>query len=208
MINSQIAYLANLGSQVILWTLFITSFLLIASAVERLIFYRKNFLKSSEKLIVKLASSSIDQMKTILSAYSVRETEIVLSALTQNGGVADERFVAAVSARISSMKPSWERSFLFYSAIGSNAPFLGLLGTVLGLMQSFADLALAAKPDAAVAMAGVSNALITTVAGIVVAIPAIIILNYLKARESIAIENIGAITDIMISVSPKEEGSE
>ncbi|RLD58059.1 MAG: hypothetical protein DRJ01_13050 [Bacteroidetes bacterium] len=205
MINSQIAYLANLGSQLILWTLFIASFLLIAGAIERLLFYRKNFLKGCEKLIEQLSASSLAQIKKVLGETSTLESKIVLSALAQTDGVVGEQFVAAVSARISSMKPSWERSFLFFSAVGSNAPFLGLLGTVLGLMQSFADLALAAKPDAAIAMAGISNALITTVAGIVIAIPSIIVLNYLKARESVAVENIGAITDIIISVSPKNE---
>ena len=205
MINSQIAYLANLGSQLILWTLFIASFLLIAGAIERLLFYRKNFLKSSEKLIEQLSIAPLAQIKKVLTETSTLESKIVLSALAQTDGVVGEKFVAAVSARISSMKPSWERSFLFFSAVGSNAPFLGLLGTVLGLMQSFADLALAAKPDAAIAMAGISNALITTVAGIVIAIPSIIVLNYLKARESVAVENIGAITDIIISVSPKNE---
>ncbi|MCK5808645.1 MotA/TolQ/ExbB proton channel family protein [bacterium] len=205
MINSQIAYLANLGSQVILWALFIASFFLIASTVERLLFYRRNFLKSTEKLIKELAVLSLSQMKELLTKQKTVETTIVLDALEQTKNDTDEKFAAAVSARISSMKPSWERSFLFFSAVGSNAPFLGLLGTVLGLMQSFADLALAAKPDAAIAMAGISNALITTVAGIVIAIPSIIVLNYLKARESVAIENIGAITDIIISVSPHNE---
>jgi biopolymer transport protein TolQ len=60
----------------------------------------------------------------------------------------------------------------------SGAPFLGLLGTVWGVMDTFSGIALAGHPDLA-AMAGVSGALITTVTGLLVAIPAMFGYNFL-----------------------------
>jgi len=90
-------------------------------------------------------------------------------------------------------KKSWEKHLLYFATVGSNAPFLGLLGTVLGLMQAFSDLALAARPDAKAAMAGISNALITTVAGIVIAIPSVVIYNSLTKKVNRISTNIKAL---------------
>ncbi len=205
MIQADMAYFADLGSKAILWILFIASFFVLAATIERLWFYRRNFLSESEQLIKELLTLPLSDVMSKLKTISAVETRLIVDAFTVTDHDTGERFVAAVSASIGSKKPSWERFFLLFSAVGSNAPFLGLLGTVLGLMQSFTDLALSAKPDAAVAMAGISNALITTVAGIVLAIPSLIVLNYLKMRESMAIETVGSLTDVVISLNKTEE---
>jgi biopolymer transport protein TolQ len=61
----------------------------------------------------------------------------------------------------------------------SGAPFLGLLGTVWGVMDTFSGIALAGHPDLAAMAPGVSGALITTVTGLLVAIPAMFGYNFL-----------------------------
>jgi len=62
------------------------------------------------------------------------------------------------------------------------SPLLGLLGTVLGIMRSFHDLALSGSGGPTIVAAGISEALVTTVAGIGVAVPAAIIYNYFTNR--------------------------
>lgn len=62
------------------------------------------------------------------------------------------------------------------------SPLLGLLGTVLGIMRSFHDLALSGSGGPTIVAAGISEALVTTVAGIAVAVPAAIIYNYFTNR--------------------------
>jgi len=75
--------------------------------------------------------------------------------------------------------------------------FLGLLGTVLGIMKSFADLSLTtSKGGAQVVMAGVSDALLTTVFGIIVAVPAIIFFNICKTK----VKNSTDIVESMVSL--------
>lgn len=65
-----------------------------------------------------------------------------------------------------------------FGTISFIAPLIGLLGTVMGVLRAFHDLAKSGSGGPSVVAAGISEALITTVAGLVVAIPAAIIYNY------------------------------
>jgi biopolymer transport protein ExbB len=68
--------------------------------------------------------------------------------------------------------------------IGSMAPFIGLLGTVIGIIKSFRQMALTGAGGFAVVAAGISEALIATAAGLVVAIVSIVAYNYLMIRAN------------------------
>jgi biopolymer transport protein ExbB len=68
--------------------------------------------------------------------------------------------------------------------IGSMSPFIGLLGTVIGIIKSFRQMALTGSGGFAVVAAGISEALIATAAGLVVAIVAIVAYNYLIIRAN------------------------
>jgi biopolymer transport protein ExbB/TolQ len=75
-----------------------------------------------------------------------------------------------------------ERNLGIIGTIAVIAPFVGLAGTVLGIIKAFQDIALKGNSTPAVVAAGVSEALITTFAGLVVAIVAVIFFNYFKSR--------------------------
>ncbi len=68
------------------------------------------------------------------------------------------------------------------ATVGATAPFVGLLGTVMGIVHSFASMAQAGSPGLAGISAGIAEALITTATGLVVAIPSVWIYNYLVNR--------------------------
>ncbi len=75
-----------------------------------------------------------------------------------------------------------ESGLSFLGTLGANAPFIGLFGTVLGIMAAFHDLAIAGHSGPAVVMAGLSEALIATAVGLLVAIPDVAMFNILKAK--------------------------
>lgn len=75
-----------------------------------------------------------------------------------------------------------ERGVVILATAGSTAPFLGLLGTVWGVMKSFLSISAKGSAHLHVVAPGIAEALITTVAGLVVAIPALIAYNYYAAR--------------------------
>ena len=68
------------------------------------------------------------------------------------------------------------------ATLASTTPFIGLFGTVLGVMRAFADLSLASGAGASVVAKGISEALINTAAGLFVAVPALVAYNYFLSK--------------------------
>jgi biopolymer transport protein ExbB len=66
--------------------------------------------------------------------------------------------------------------------LGATMPFVGLFGTVWGILQSFRQMAIAGTGGFAVVASGISEALITTAGGIAVAVEAVVLYNYFSAR--------------------------
>jgi biopolymer transport protein ExbB/TolQ len=75
-----------------------------------------------------------------------------------------------------------ERNLGVIGTIAVIAPFVGLFGTVLGIIHAFQDIALKGNSTPAVVAAGVGEALVTTAAGLFVAVISVVFFNYFKTR--------------------------
>jgi biopolymer transport protein ExbB len=75
-----------------------------------------------------------------------------------------------------------ERRLAFLGTLGNNAPFIGLFGTVLGIIRAFHDLSLDSQGSSSVVMAGISEALVATAVGLFVALPAVMFFNYYQRQ--------------------------
>jgi biopolymer transport protein ExbB len=108
------------------------------------------------------------------------EAEVVRIAagVAESGDAAVEK---AVQSTIDRRRLEYEQWLFILGTLGNNAPFIGLFGTVLGIIRAFADLAVANKgggaSTAASVMAGISEALVATAVGLFVAIPAVVAFN-------------------------------
>jgi biopolymer transport protein ExbB/TolQ len=182
MITAQISLFAFYAARAILYLLFVISFFTVAFFIERLFFYRRTLVRDEEKLHTALAAAK-DRTAILAALGTVRgeEARIVADALSEASDTG-EAFRELVNARLIIARQQWERFTDFLGTVGSNAPFVGLLGTVLGIMKSFADLAVATKGGPQAVMSGISEALIATAVGLGVAIPAIIFFNFCKGR--------------------------
>ena len=83
----------------------------------------------------------------------------------------------------------YERHLPYFGIVGSNAPFIGLFGTVIGVIISFKELGENPKGGLEVVGPGISEALVATAVGLLVAIPAVIMFNYLKSKMRGRIQN-------------------
>lgn len=84
-----------------------------------------------------------------------------------------------------------ERFLGVLGTIGSTAPFIGLFGTVLGIIRAFSDLSVASGASPAAVADGIAEALVATAAGLFVAVPAVVAYNYFvraASRHSLTIE--------------------
>lgn len=87
-----------------------------------------------------------------------------------------------IGRRVSETQLGLKKFLWILGTIGNSAPFIGLFGTVIGIIKSFESIARAGKSGFAVVAAGLSEALIATAAGIIVAVIAVIFYNYFQTR--------------------------
>jgi biopolymer transport protein ExbB/TolQ len=120
------------------------------------------------------------------AAMTFSVLEVATKTLTK--GTADFESIQTSSMdRMLTTKLAWEKRLAVLATIGANAPFVGLFGTVLGIIQAFHNLSNNMSGGPQTVTAGISEALIATAVGILVAIPAVVAFNLFqrKVRESI-----------------------
>ena len=83
--------------------------------------------------------------------------------------------------------------------IGANAPFIGLMGTVLGVIKAAADMKTQAGTDPGALMAGVFRALIATAVGLFVAIPAVVSYNYFLRQVRVAMAQVDSLAHLVLA---------
>ena len=88
--------------------------------------------------------------------------------------------------------------------MGNNAPFIGLFGTVLGIIKAFNDLAITGQGGVSVVMAGISAALIATALGILTAIPAVMANNFFVARLKRLQANTDSLSRLLLAFLKEE----
>ena len=105
-----------------------------------------------------------------------RRSSKVVGADMARGGVR-ERVDRAMNVTVQREMDRMERWMVFLASVGSTAPFIGLFGTVWGIMRSFSAIATSRNTNLAVVAPGIAEALFATAIGLVAAIPAVIAYN-------------------------------
>lgn len=109
-------------------------------------------------------------------------SDLLLAAFTRYGKGAPERIAAAVERERTQVGMRLRSRLWMLGTIGAISPFVGLFGTVIGIMAAFEDLAAQPGGGFAVVASGISEALIATAAGIAVALEAVVLYNYFSSR--------------------------
>lgn len=92
-----------------------------------------------------------------------------------------------------------ERGLSVLATLGANAPFIGLFGTVLGIIRAFAALGSSGVGDSGAVMAGISVALVATAAGLFVAIPAVVAYNVFSRQIKEWVSGYESLSELAIS---------
>jgi len=178
----QLLGITALGTQWVLWLLIGLSILSVAVIIERAIFFQKmklDLAAFTEGLTKALESNDWDGVKKLCEASPALASQTVLrgvEARKRSGQAMEETMLGYIIGQ----KPRLDHGLMILGTLGNNAPFIGLFGTVLGIIIAFRDLALNPQGGAAVVMRGISEALIATAVGLIVAIPAVIAYNYFQ----------------------------
>jgi len=104
----------------------------------------------------------------------------------------------AVKSHLSLERARLEQGLTILATLGANAPFIGLFGTVLGIIQAFGALG-SHQNSAADIMSGISEALIATAVGLFVAIPAVVAFNVFSRKLRVLVVKSEALKDLYLS---------
>src|SRR3984893_8416919 len=167
-----------------MYALLILSIVSIGIVLERLYFFSKQHSDPNQLLREIGDRVSKDDMNGAIAVCD--RNRGMLPKILQFGLYRHEKSRADISDALSiallEQLNTLEANLAIIGTVAVIAPFVGLFGTVLGIIRAFEDIALKGNSTPAVVAAGVSEAVITTAAGLLVAVIAVIFFNYFKTR--------------------------
>ncbi len=175
----QIVAFALLGADWVLYLLAALSVLSVAVIIERSVFFyhrRVDHEKLQKEAIRAIREDTVNALRK-----SYKDTETMAARVALAGVENRDKGVAAASEAMNSAKIStqeeYEKLTVILGTLGNNAPFIGLFGTVLGIIKAFNDLQKDPTGGINAVMGSTSEALVATAVGILVAIPAVVAFN-------------------------------
>src|ERR1700722_2959213 len=188
-------------ASLITWTVFLAKSVQLALAERRL---RQRLPRIAGAATLTEAQSAAGGGKHVLSILlSTVVDEVRVSAQIQAGGVQ-----ARAASRLTDVVRSEGRvartGMGLLATIGSTAPFVGLFGTVWGIMNSFIGISKAQTTNLAVVAPGIAEALLATAVGLAAAIPAVIIYNHFARVTKIYLELVGRASGTVIRMLSRE----
>jgi biopolymer transport protein ExbB len=190
-LTDRLLTVALFGAEWVLWLLIALSVVSVAIMIERLIYFRSNavdFEGLRAELKDLLGQRNLEKARQrVAERPGAIESEVVMAGLAKfnQGPMAVGEAMTGAKARA---KLRLQRNLAFLGTLGNNAPFVGLFGTVIGVIKAFHDLAARRGQGPEAVMGSLSEALIATAVGLIVAIPAVIAFNYFngQVRERVA----------------------
>lgn len=185
MLEQQILAFALLGADWVLWLLVGLSCLCLAVAASRVL----RGLGDRDDGLADAALTQFARTADIASFTAAlgRARGPVARVLASGLEAAEERGAESaeevIAAALGAEKARLDGGLAVLATTGSNAPFIGLFGTVLGIIRAFHDLSLTDAAAAAGVMSGISEALVSTAVGLLVAIPAVVLYNVFQRQN-------------------------
>lgn len=187
---------------VVLYLLLSLSVLSIGIIIERWWYFRKrriNVDKVGKAMLVKLRAGDVEGAKALLRAEKSVEAAVVAEALNwyEDGPEALQEILAGA---LREKRAEFESGLLFLGTLGNNAPFIGLFGTVLGIVSSFKELGSATTQGMNNVMSGIAEALVATAIGIVVALPAVVSYNVFQKKTMQLEDNVATLGNLIVAL--------
>jgi biopolymer transport protein ExbB len=201
--------LSLVGAEWVLYLLLILSVFSVSLMIERALFYRQasKGLKEFRSIVRKATQDG--RLETAMQAAQSRvekqssgaqdlESQMALALLSSKGAKHTDVLLEVAGDPVLRARTEWEKNLSILATIGNNAPFVGLFGTVLGIIKAFHELSQQAGTGAQTVTAGVSEALVATAIGLLVAIPAVIAFNLFQRRVKKALAEAESLKSFLV----------
>ncbi len=168
-----------------MYILLFCSFLSIAILVERIIYYRKRSKTNRAEFMARieraLNGGGVEKARELCRGTLAPFSNVVASGL-EFSGRQEKEITSAMEREITVEVTKLERYTGIVGTVGNTAVYIGLFGTVLGIIRAFHDIASAGAGGMSIVIGGVAEALVCTATGLFVAIPAVIAFNYFARK--------------------------
>lgn len=203
MLTSLFLRLTYVGAEWILWILVALSIISVALIVERWLYFLRTRTPGDElgvQLQEQLRTRNLQNAWQLVKDNHTQNIEcaVVAAGLVslRNGAQAASEAMQSVKAR---MRPQLDANLSILATIGSNAPFIGLLGTVLGIIKAAHELTGNSEQNQIAVMSGVFEALVATAVGLFVAIPAVVAYNLFQRRVRKRLADVDSLAHLILS---------
>jgi biopolymer transport protein ExbB len=156
-------------------------------AIERLVYFarrRGNPESVAHQALERMRSGHMKEALWTL-ATTPHPVGAVAKQVLENSHLPGDQIEEKMQIALSEQRLQLERNLGWLGTMGNTAPLIGLLGTVWGIMRAFHDMARTGSAGPSVVAAGVAEALFTTAAGLLVAVPAVMLYNHFLRRITV-----------------------
>lgn len=201
--------LVDYGEQFIFIVLLVASVVALAVFMERTIVYKRETSKKTTHFLKETAARlrlcDYDGVRALIQTSAPSIYSRFASFSLENSSAGDS-LQDLMDGKIIEEKIELEKRLPILNTLGNNAPFIGLLGTVLGVIKAFHGLGTLGNTGAEVVMRSISSALLATAAGLFVAIPVVMANNYFTRKVKIILQNMEILTkEFMASLNKNKE---
>lgn len=210
MLTQKFLQLFEVGAEWVTWSLLLVSFYGTAVAIDRLLL----LLRTRERFEgLRAAVASALERGDGAAAHAAVEGDSMIRnvlraglALALRGERRAEAVEQAMLGALAAERARYEARLSSLLTIGNVGPLVGLLGTVIGIVQAFNQLGKLGTVQAstnATVMAAIGEALVTTGLGIAVSIPAVVVYNAIRAHLGVRVKQSEALQRLVVSAVPR-----
>jgi biopolymer transport protein ExbB/TolQ len=210
--TEQLAVLiTRFGAEWVLWLLVVLSVISISVMAERIWFYGRRAvdvpslaLRVADLLDARKDAEARDLL--VSEGRGSMATAVgsdMIDSLDRGTEVVEQHRALAMARE----RPAYERGLSFLGTLGNNAPFIGLFGTVLGIIKAFGELSGNIQGGAQAVMAGISEALVATAIGLLVALPAVVAFNTFRGKVKEAVSGANVLAHTLLSHAHGDEAN-
>lgn len=194
----------NYGETIVFIVMGISSILAVAVTLDRLNYFFRN-----EKNSAKIISESIVFLKTGKNQADIELSDAnkqsvyvrFTSFVREHFDMGADALSPLLESKIIEERIGFEKRMTVLASLGNNAPFIGLLGTVLGIIKAFFNLGTLGNTGAEIVMKSISTALLATACGLVIAIPVVITNNIFSKKTRVIMQNLEILSRAALSGS-------
>ncbi|HYD47000.1 MAG TPA: MotA/TolQ/ExbB proton channel family protein [Terriglobales bacterium] len=201
--------LVRFGAGWVLWLLFLLSAISVAIAIERAMYFRRkgaDIRQLAQTLDRLLPSASLAASLAALQEHPSAAATVASAGLRlRDRGV--EAAEKGMRGALAMERKGLEMRLAFLGTLGNNAPFIGLFGTVIGVILAFHELGQATaatggaanQAASAAVMSAISEALVATAVGIGVALPAVAAYNFFQRQIAVLLDDAEALMNLVLA---------